>query len=139
MVREVLAKENLTPQVKRLSHWVFADVLTTEGDFGRALIEADTAVSMAPYDAFAMGTLTPVLIMSGKPDRALDWIDLALGRDPNSARDLSYKKGWALRVLGKYEDSMSAFKQSFYGGSDSPLNIAIVLVRLGRIDEAKAR
>ena len=139
LVREVLAKENLTPQVKRLAHWVFADVLTTERDFNRALTEADTAVSMAPYDAFAMGTLTPVLIMSGKPDRALDWIDLALGRDPNSARDLSYKKGWALRVLGKYEDSMSAFKQSFYPGEDSPLNMAIVLVRLGRIDEAKAQ
>ena len=124
LVREVLAKENLTPQ--RLAHWVFADVLTTERDFNRALTEADTAVSMAPYDAFAMGTLTPVLIMSGKPDRALDWIDLALGRDPNSAKDLSYKKGWALRVLGKYEDSMSAFKQSFYPGSDSSLNMAIV-------------
>ena len=26
LVREVLAKENLTPQVKRLAHWVFADV-----------------------------------------------------------------------------------------------------------------
>ena len=139
LVREVLAKENLTPQVKRLAHWVFADVLTTERDFSRALTEADTAVSMAPNDAFAMGTLTPVLIMSGKPERALDWIDLALGRDPNSAKDLSYKKGWALRVLGKYEDSMSAFKQSFYPGEDSPLNMAIDLVRLGRIDEAKAQ
>ena len=139
LVREVLARENLTPQVKRLAHWAFADVLTTERDFRRALTEADTAVSMAPYDAFAMGALTPVLIMSGEPDRALDWIDRALGRDPNSAKDLSYKKGWALRVLGKYEDSMSAFKQSFYPGGDSPLNMAIVLVRLGRIDEARAQ
>ena len=110
LVREVLAKENLTPQVKRLAHWVFADVLTTERDFSHALTEADTAVSMAPYDAFAMGALTPVLIMSGKPDKALDWIDLAIGRDPNSAKDLSYKKGWALRVLGKYEDSLSCLQ-----------------------------
>ena len=139
LVREVLAKENLTPQVKRLAHWAFADVLTTERDFSHALTEADAAVSMAPYDAFAMGALTPVLIMSGKPDRALDWIDLAAGRDPNSAKDLSYKKGWALRLLGKYEDSLSAFRQSFYPGGDSPLNMAIVLVRLGRIDEANAQ
>ena len=139
LVREALAKDSLTPQVKRLAHWAFADVLTTERDFRRALTEADTAVAMAPYDAYAMGNLTPVLIMSGEAERALDWIDLALRRDPNSAKDLSYKKGWALRVLGKYEDSLSAFRQSFYPGGDSPLNMAIVLVRLGRIDEAKAQ
>ena len=42
-------------------------------------------------------------------------------------------------MLGKYEDSMSAFKQSFYPGGDSPLNLAIVLVRLGRIEKAGAQ
>ena len=49
----VLAKENLTPQVKRLAHWLFAIVLTTERDFSRAQNEADAAVALAPYDAFA--------------------------------------------------------------------------------------
>jgi len=34
---------------------------------------------------------------------------------------------------------MSAFKQSFYPGGDSPLNLAIVLVRLGRIEKAGAQ
>ena len=103
--RAVLAKDNLSPQVKRLAHWFFALVLTTEGDFSRALTEADTAVALAPYDAFAIADLSVVPIMSGKPEKALEWVELALTRDPNGSKDLSYKRGWALRLLGKYEDS----------------------------------
>ena len=41
-------------------------------------------------------------------------------------------------MLGKYEDSIAAFKQSFYPYGDTPLHVTIALVRLGRIDEAKA-
>ena len=41
LARAVLAKENLSPQVNRLAHWLFAKVLTTEGDFNRALKEAE--------------------------------------------------------------------------------------------------
>ena len=138
LVRAVLAKEDLTPQVKRLAHWLFAKVLITESDFTRALNEADIAVSLAPYDAGMIGDLADVPIVSGKPDKALEWIGFAVTRDPNSARDMNNKRGWALRVLGKYEDSLAAFKQGFID-SDAPLNMAIDLVRLGRMDEAKAQ
>jgi adenylate cyclase len=139
LVRTVLAKDNLSPQVKRLAHELFAFVLTTEHDFSRTLKEADAAVDLAPYDASTIGFLSSVLIMSGKPDKALEWIDLALARDPNGSKTYNYNKGWAFRILGKYEDSIAAFKQSFYPDSDPPLHIAIDLVRLARIDEAKAQ
>ena len=72
-------------------------------------------------------------------DGLLEQADFALAHDPNALKDLQYTRGWALRLLGKYEDSLAAFKQSFYPGEDSPLNMAIDLVRLGRIDEAKAQ
>ena len=136
--RAVLAKENLSPQVKRLAHWLFAEVLMTERDFTRALTEADAAISSAPYDAGMVGDLSVVPIVSGKPDKGLEWIDFQMTRDPNAARDVNYKRGWAFRVLGKYEDSISAFKQAPMDG-DAFLNIAIDLVRLGRMDEAKAQ
>ena len=136
LARAVLAKEDLSPQVKRLAHWLFAKVLITESDFTRALNEADMAVSLAPYDAGMIGDLADVPIVSGKPDKALEWIDFAVTRDPNAATPMSYKKGWALRLLGKYEDLLAAFRQGFTFG-DAPLNRAIILVRLGRPDEAK--
>ena len=52
--------------------------------------------------------------------------------------EISYKRGWALRVLGKHEDSLAAFKQADVS-SDAPLNMAINLLRLGRTDEAKVQ
>jgi adenylate cyclase len=138
LARAVLAKENLSPQVKRLAHWLFAEVLMTERDFSRALNEADMAVTLAPYDAGMIGDLAAVPIVSGKPDKALKWIDFAATRDPNAAGDVNYKRGLVFRLLGKYEDSIKAFKEAPMAG-DAYLNIAIDLVRLGRIDEAKAQ
>ena len=138
LVRTVLAKENLSPQVKRLAHWLFAFVLVSEGDFSRALKEADTAIALAPYDAFMIGNLAQIAIMSGKPDKGLEWIDFARTHDPNGLKQQNYNKGWALRILGKYEDSVAAFKQSFYPDGDAPLHIAVALFRLGQIIEAKA-
>ena len=139
LVRAVLAKENLSPQVNRLAHWLFAKVLTTESDFNRALKEAEYTISMSPYDAAVIGDLTQVAIMSGKPDKALQWIGLALPLDPNSSKDLKFSTAWALRLLGKNDDAVVALKQSFYPDGGAPLELAIELVRLGRIDEAKAQ
>ena len=138
IAREVLAKDNLTPQVKRLAHWLFAEVLPTERAFDRAMAEADAAIAMAPYDAFAIGQLSFVPMLAGKPEKGLEQAEFSLAHDPNGAKDMYYKRGWALRLLGKYEASVAAFKQADMSG-DAPLNLAIDLVRLGRIDEAKAQ
>jgi len=136
--RAVLAANNLSPQVKRLAHWLFAQVLTTEGDFDRAATEADAAIALAPYDSSLIADLSSVLIACGKPDKALEWIDAATIRDPGSARDMNYNRGLALRILGNYEDSIAAFKQANYPDADTRIHLAIALVRLGRIDEARA-
>ncbi len=137
LVRAALANDNLRPQVKRLAHWLFAMVLVTERDFGRALSEAETAISLAPYDAFLISQLSQVPLQSGSPDKALEWIEFAAKRDPSATKDLAYKRGWALRVLGKPGNSLDAFKQADYPGVDTPIQMAIALVRLGRIDEAR--
>ena len=53
LVRAVLAKENLSPQVKRLAHWLFAWCSPRKATSIERSTEAETAISMAPYDAFA--------------------------------------------------------------------------------------
>jgi adenylate cyclase len=138
MVRSVLAKNNLSPQVKRLAHWLFAWVLASEGDFSRALNEADTAIALAPYDASLIANLSQLLMIAGRPEKGLEWTNFAREHDPNGLKQQNYNKGLALRLLGKYDDSIAAFRQSFYPDGDAPLHLAVALVRLGRIDEAKA-
>ena len=138
LTRSVLASDNLSPQVKKLAHWLFAWVLASEGDFPRALHEADTAVAFGPYDGIMYIHLSQLLITAGEVKKGMQWNELAHPQDPGGLQFQNYNRGLGLRLLGKYEDSIAAFKQSFYPDGDTPLNVAIALVRLGRIDEAKA-
>jgi adenylate cyclase len=100
IAREVLAKDNLTPQVKRLAHWLFALTLPFEREFSRAQDEANAAIAMAPYDAFAIGKLAMVPIMAGKPQKGLEQADFALAHDPNALKDWQYARGWPSAWLG---------------------------------------
>jgi tetratricopeptide (TPR) repeat protein len=68
----------------------------------------------------------------------MEWSELAHPQDPGGLSFQNYNRGLGLRLLGKYEESMAAFKQSGYPDGDTPLHVAIALVRLGSIDEAKA-
>ena len=99
--------------MKRLAHWLLALALPFEREFSRAQDEANAAIAMAPYDAFAIGKLSLVPIMAGKPQKGLEQADFALAHDPNSLKDLQSTRGWALRLIGKYEDFIAAFKQTY--------------------------
>jgi adenylate cyclase len=93
LVRTVLAKDNLSPQVKKLAHHLFAFVSAAERDFNRALNEAEIAVSLAPYNASVLGILSQVAIMSGSPNKGLEWIDFAVKRDPNGSQATEPQQG----------------------------------------------
>jgi tetratricopeptide (TPR) repeat protein len=133
----VLAKDNLTPQVKKLAHWLLAWVLASEGHFPRALKEADTTISFGPYDGIVYAQLSQLLISAGEVENGMEWNELAHPQGPGGLSLQNYNRGLGLRLLGKYEDSIAAFKQAGYPEADIPLHIAIALVRLGRLDEAR--
>ena len=124
--------------MKKLAYWLLALVLDSERDFLRALNEADAAVALAPYDSAMRAMLAQVLITAGKVEKGLEWNDLARPQDPNMVKFQFYNRGLGLRLLGKDNDSIAAFKQAGYPDGDVPLHVAVALVRLGRTDEAKA-
>jgi tetratricopeptide (TPR) repeat protein len=139
LVREVFRDTNLSPLVRRLGHWLFAYVAAQEGDFERAVSEARTAVSLAPYDAFLLGDIAQIMIIAGEPDQAIEWTTRAAANDPAMAWYYHGTRGWAYETQGKYEESLAALRLS---KTDTwinyPLLMAIDLVRLDRLDEAKA-
>lgn len=141
LVREVLAKDNLTPQVRRLAHWLLAFALTQEGDFKRSIDEADAAVAMGPYDAFVMANLTYVPIASGQYDKALDWLAMAEARDPTRKDYYVLQKAYIHRLTGQYEKSIKEYKIARPDIGSIPyyhLSMANDYVLLGRLDEARA-
>ena len=103
LTRSVLANDNLSPQVKKLAHWLFAWALASEGDFPRALHEADTAVAFGPYDGIMHAHLSQMLITAGEVKKGMEWNELAHPQDPGGLCFQNYNRGLGLRLLRKYE------------------------------------
>jgi adenylate cyclase len=138
LVREGFRDPNLSPLARRLGHWLFAYVAAQERDFARAVSEANTAASLAPYDANLLGDLSQILIMAGQPEQAIDWASKATINDPAWASTYHGFRGWAYETQGKYEESMAALKLTKIDTFiNIPLLMVIDLVNLNRLDEAK--
>jgi TolB-like protein len=137
LARRVLAHEHVSPQVARLAAWLMSYVSLYERDFEVALTQADEALALAPYDSFMRSRLTMVLVQAGRPELALQWADVAAARDPALRWSYSYGRGWALLVLERFEEAAEALAQTKF--NDALLLSAIACVRLGRIEEARAK
>jgi tetratricopeptide (TPR) repeat protein len=135
--RAGVAGQNLSPQVRRLGHWLMAYVLSQETDYDGAIAEADMAITLAPYDAFMLGSLSAINIMAVRPEEAIAQIKDAMLRDPQNREVNNFRLSWAYNVNGDYENSIAAAKA---GPSwvDVPLLLAMAYVNLGRDAEAKA-
>jgi TolB-like protein/class 3 adenylate cyclase len=138
LVRQALGHPNLSPLEKRLCYWTTAFINLQKGKFDQALTDAETARNLAPYDAFMIGDLSSVLLMSGKPMQAVEWLEFAATRDPANAAYYNGLKGWALEVAGKPEESLASLNAGMLFAGFDHFYKAIVPVRLGRDDEAKA-
>jgi TolB-like protein len=137
LARKGLAGENLSPQTKRLGHWLMAFVKSQERDFEQAWAEAEAAAALAPYDAFMLGRLANVATMCGQSNKAIEWLTIELQRSPGDNHYWQF--GWAYYVAGRYEEAIDAFKKSGRPWTpDDYLNQAATYVRLDRLDEAKA-
>ena len=96
----MLARDNLSPQMKRLAHWLFAWVLASEGDVRRALNEADIAVALAPYDSTMRGMLRAGVNHGRQSGKRIGVERFRAPPDPNGFKFQNYNRGLALRYLG---------------------------------------
>ena len=114
-----------------------AFVKSQEHDFERAWTEVEAAAALAPYDAYMLGRLANVAIMTGKPDKAIEWLTIEAQRSPDENHYWNF--GWAYYVAGRYEEAIDAFKKAARPWvADDYLNQAATYVRLDRMDDAKA-
>jgi tetratricopeptide (TPR) repeat protein len=136
LVRGALARPHLSPLEGRVAHWLFAYVSTQEGEYERALREMDTTLALSPYDAFASGDLSTVLILAGKTDEAIAATDKSIAADPVNAAYYKQLKGWALTVAGRHAEAAAVLKESIELPA-VPLLQAINYARLGRPEDAR--
>ncbi|MEZ5830541.1 MAG: tetratricopeptide repeat protein [Dongiaceae bacterium] len=104
-------------------------------DYDRSIAEARTATNLAPYDAFTRADLAQAMALAGRTEEAIQWAEEALRLDPNPPDFYISNLGVAHYLAGQYAEALSALKRL---NDPTSLYLAVVYVRLGRIDEARA-
>jgi adenylate cyclase len=135
--RQVLANQHLSPQVARLAHWLMSWAMVQEKNFDGAVVEAEKAKALAPYDAFMLCDLTTVLTQAGQPQKANEWLDIVAARDPALSWFSNYSRGLAFLTLGKFDGAVEPLQQTDF--LDAPLLLAIAYVHLNRLADAEVQ
>jgi adenylate cyclase len=138
LVSEALAQDHLPPEVQRSAHWLNAFVLMQRGGTTtRGVAEAERTIAITPYDARVLRQLTDVLIADGEYDMALDWLARAEPREPGREDEYVLQRALIFRLMSRYDEALAEYAKVEDPDVYPRLSRAIVLVKLGRIDEAR--
>jgi class 3 adenylate cyclase/TolB-like protein len=107
------------------------------GNFDRSIEEAEAAIEMGPNEARVRATLASFLSFAGRHDQAIEWASTALHQEHNAAFAQTFKPNlaWTLYAAGRYDEAFETIKGS---ETQAPDWAAVMYVRVGRIDEARA-
>jgi tetratricopeptide (TPR) repeat protein len=136
-----LANEALSAQSRSrledwLIHWLMAFLYEWhDEDFPHAAAEARIAAQLAPYDTCSRSELSWVLANAGYGDQAIAWARSALEHDPNGPSRYYANLAWAHYIAGHYQEAVDALRER---AAEFPVFHAALLVRLGRLESAKA-
>lgn len=110
-----------------------------EGDFERSADEAILAAKLVPNDAFTRAGLAQFLVISGRNDLAIEWMEEAARRYHPSGRSFYFGDlAFAYYNAGRPADAVAQFqkiKQPLI--KSRKLNLAAAYVRAGKLLEAQ--
>jgi TolB-like protein len=120
------------------SHWAMAEATFLNRQFDRTRNHMSRALSLNPNDADVLSVFGFVRAAMGDTAQALRDIDMALERNPSVPAWYNWAKGGILFLMGRYADALRSFEA--YGQPNASIHRwrAAALVKLGRIEEAKA-
>ena len=105
------------------------------GDFTHSVNEAKAAMAMAPYETRTRSFLSLRLANAGDVGEAIAWAERAVSHDSKAPQWYYYRLAWAYYVGQRYDDALKAVLRY---KADFPALFAVICVRLGRLDEARA-
>jgi adenylate cyclase len=136
LLEEARTKPNLSQLETWLLHWLSAWLLRLHlGEFERAAAEAEATIRLVPYDPFSHADLAGTMMSAGRPERAVEWLEFAIQRDPRPMPWFYNDLAWALYHANRAEDALASLKKA---PEPAVWARAVVYVRLGKMDEARA-
>lgn len=117
---------------------ILSALQTADGWHDQAIESARKAIFLQPNNAEAYATLARALTYVGEHAAALAAIESALRLDPKPSPQFRADLGWVLYHNQKYERALEQLEMALDAGVDYLDTLAIVLVALGRHDDARA-
>ena len=134
--READAIAGKSRHAEWVTHWLMALLHEWHaGDFDRAAAEAEATVRMVPFDALSRASLSFYLANAGRLDEAVEWASWAMRREPHPPAWWGANLAWAYYLAGRHKEALAALGDN---GPQFPLRLAVIHVRLGRLEEARA-
>ena len=111
-----------------------------QGEYVKALVEAENAITLDPNYANAHVLLATLLYYAGRPQEGLERIQKAMRINPHHPYNYTFHLGQAYFILKRYREAIKAFKQ---GIANNPASerlhvwLAAAYARVGDMEEAE--
>jgi TolB-like protein/class 3 adenylate cyclase/Tfp pilus assembly protein PilF len=120
------------------SHWALAHVLMLSGELEQALAKYDQALELNPNSARLLADMAEPLVYTGRAEEAVALMNTAIRLNPRHPGWYWWNLGWAQYFTEQYEEALASLRRWSNPPNGIRRILAPILVRLGRLDEARA-
>jgi TolB-like protein len=120
------------------THWALANVLMQSGKLEQALAKYDRALILNPNSARMRADMAEPLVYAGRAEEAVSLVKTAIRLNPRHPGWYWWNLGWAQYYAEQYEEALLSLRRWTNPPNNLRRTLAPVLVRLGRLDEARA-
>ncbi|MER9029618.1 adenylate/guanylate cyclase domain-containing protein [Mesorhizobium sp. M0674] len=119
------------------THWVLAFILLLERQWDESAKEYEISLRLNPNDADAWANFGDLKTYEGRGVEAIACIEKALRLNPRPPSWYFWLLGGAQSAAGKYEEAVKTLRNEATYRTESRVNLASILARLGRLEEAR--
>ncbi|MER8377195.1 tetratricopeptide repeat protein [Mesorhizobium sp. M1406] len=119
------------------THWVLAFILLLERQWDESAKEYEISLRLNPNDADAWANFGDLKTYEGRGVEAIACIEKALRLNPCPPSWYFWLLGGAQSAAGKYEEAVKTLRKDATYRTESRVNLASILARLGRLEEAR--
>ena len=123
------------------AHWLLSLYYTLKKQHEKAIEHGKLSVELDPNDTVAFASFARLLMNAGKPAEAIPLYKKAIRLDPYARPMFYYNYGYALWMVGQYEEGIAAGKEARSRGPNdifSHILLAITYIELNRDEDARA-
>jgi adenylate cyclase len=123
-----------------LAYFVTGLVHREQGDYTKALFEAQKAIDLDPNYANGHVLLATLLYYTGRPEEGMERIKLAMRLNPHHPHNYPFHLGQAYFILKRYDEAIEVFKKGLEMNQSSErmhVWLAATYAQAGRIPDAE--